>query len=355
MPRHLRFQQGDWSTHHVVSRCLQGFSFLIPHAHIVEICAGVLSYALERYQDHITIQHYAFLSNHFHMLISSKDRFDLSAFMNLFKSKLTRELNRVYDWKGSIWEGRYGSEEILDEESFIEVFKYITKNSVKEGLVEHPRDWLGLHGYHQIVEGRPLRGAYVHRSKMHQSATLTEADVTTQHEATLTPPPMWESEGLAAYYERGAALCEEAIKEARQALKGRALGMKRVLQMSVFQSRRAPTRARPQCRARCLDALRAFREGYARFKAAFQEISGEMRAAVRFGLPLPPRVFPPGGVPLFGGQGRTSSDLFTPSSSSTRSSTRAVVLSPLPPFLFWHFISHINARCFSSLLTKTKG
>ena len=30
MPAHLRFQSQTWATHHVVSRCIQGFAFLKP-------------------------------------------------------------------------------------------------------------------------------------------------------------------------------------------------------------------------------------------------------------------------------------------------------------------------------------
>ena len=55
-----------------------------------------------------------------------------------FKSNLARELGRIHDWHGSLWQNRYSSEEILDEEGLIEIFKYITENSVKEGLVNHP-------------------------------------------------------------------------------------------------------------------------------------------------------------------------------------------------------------------------
>jgi REP element-mobilizing transposase RayT len=305
MPRHLRFQQTSWSTHHIVSRCTQGFGFLIPHPHITALTTGALAYALEQHEGLITLQHHAFLSNHFHLLISSKTRTDLASFMNLFKSKLTRELNRIHDWKGSIWEGRYASEELIDEESLIEVFKYITKNSIKEGLVDHPREWTGLHGYHQLVERLPLAGPYVHRTRLYKERGLTEQEATTHPEARLLPPPMWEQEGVEAYYERATALCEEAILEVRQSRKGRALGMKRVLESPVFQARKPSSPpSRPLCRAKCVQLLKAFRDRYYAFKREFQEVSGELRRAVHLGLPMPQLCFPVGGVPLFGGHQR---------------------------------------------------
>ena len=46
MPHHLRYQSTTWATHHIVSRCIQGFGFLKPDPEIVAICKGVLGYSL---------------------------------------------------------------------------------------------------------------------------------------------------------------------------------------------------------------------------------------------------------------------------------------------------------------------
>ena len=146
MPAHLRFQSQSWATHHVVSRCIQGFAFLKPTREVRAITKGVLAYSLEQFKDTIELHHYVVLSNHFHLLLSAKSSPDLASFMCYFKGNLARELARVHDWHGTLWQKRYSSEEILDEAGLIEVFKYITQNSVKEGLVDHPKDWTGLHG-----------------------------------------------------------------------------------------------------------------------------------------------------------------------------------------------------------------
>ena len=199
-----------------------------------------------------------------------------------------------------MWGSRYASEEVLDEESLIDLIKYISQNSVKEGLVNHPSEWGGLHGCHQLLAQRVVRGPFIHRSRLCREPGLTERDVTTYHEVRLEPPPMWESEGLEAYYERAAALCEEAIIEARQLRQGKAMGMKRALQQRVFQARRAPQGTRPLCRTKCIELLKAFRERYYRFKYEFQEVSREVRRSIELGLPLPAVCFPEGGVPLFG-------------------------------------------------------
>jgi putative transposase len=302
MARHLRYQSKPWATHHVVSRCTQGFSFLTPHPHVVMTCAGILAYALKQHEGRVTLQHHAFLSNHFHLMVSCRQRADLSSFMMLFKSKLTRELNRLHQWRGPLWEGRYASEELLDEASVIKVLKYITKNSIKEGLVDHPSQWSGLHGYHQLVERQPLCGPYVDRTSLHHERLEQEEDAITIYEARLLPPPIWEAEGIEAYHQRCAELFEEAIAEALEERDGSSMGMERVLRQPTLQGREAPPGARPLCRAQCRELLQAFKERYKSFKLAFQEVSRALRRAIALGLPMPSLTFPEGGVPLFGGR-----------------------------------------------------
>ena len=78
MPAHLRFQSQTWATHHVVSRCIQGFALLKPTREIRAITKGVLAYSLELYQNKIELHHYVVLSNHFgSVLIHSKACFAL--------------------------------------------------------------------------------------------------------------------------------------------------------------------------------------------------------------------------------------------------------------------------------------
>ena len=197
MACHLRYQSVNWATHHVVSRCIQGFGFLKPTSQIVNVCAGVLGYSLHQHQDTIKLHHYAFLSNHFHLLLSSKDARSLATFMCHFKSNLARELTRIHEWSGSLWQNRYSSEEILDEDALIEVFKYITENSVKEGLVDHPSEWSGLHGYHQLVESKSVNGDWIDRTGLYlasqRNKKVDPKEFTTVYEVHLGPPSEWSS------------------------------------------------------------------------------------------------------------------------------------------------------------------
>ena len=98
MPHHLRHQSSEWALQHVVSRYINGFSFLKPTPTIVQICTGVLGRELVMYSTRIKLIHMAFLSNHSHLLLESEDVHALSQFVQYLKSNLSRELARENDW-----------------------------------------------------------------------------------------------------------------------------------------------------------------------------------------------------------------------------------------------------------------
>ena len=170
---------------------------------------GVLCYSINSYKHGIELHHFAFLSNHFHLLISAAKTKHMSGFLGHFKSNLARELGRIHDWHGTMWHKRFSNEEILDEDALEEIFKYITQNSVKEGLVDHPSEWAGVHGYHQLVEGKELCGEWLNRSKLYRARgranskgeAVNERDFITEYKAVLTPPPMWRDDTEEDYRE----------------------------------------------------------------------------------------------------------------------------------------------------------
>lgn len=88
MPHHLRYQSTEWALHHVVSRCLNGFSFLKPTPAIVQAFTGVLGRVLAMYSKRIRLIHMAFLSNHLHLLLESEDVHALSQFVQYLKINL---------------------------------------------------------------------------------------------------------------------------------------------------------------------------------------------------------------------------------------------------------------------------
>ena len=309
MPHHLRYQSQTWATHHITSRCLQGFAFLKPTKEINAIISGVLCYSLNSYKQVIELHHYAFLSNHFHLLISAAKTEHMSKFLGHFKGNLARELGRVHDWHGTLWQKRFSNEEILDEGGLEEIFKYITQNSVKEGLVDHPSQWSGVHGFHQLVEGKNLVGDWLNRTKLYvarkranaRGNVVNEWDYTTEYKASLTAPPMWCDDSEEEYRARCQRLCDTAIEEALANREKPAMGMAKVMGQETYKARFTKRSSRPLCRTKCIERLKAFKEAYYAFKAQFQEASATLREAIANGVESICVRFPEGGVPLFGG------------------------------------------------------
>ena len=287
MPAHLRFQSISWATHHVVSRCIQGYGFLKPTQQVRKITRGVFAYSAHLFSDRIHIHHFVFLSNHFHLLLSAESSQALAEFMCHFKGNLARELGRVHDWHGSFWQKRYSSEEILDEVGLIDIFKYITQNSVKEGLVDHPRQWTGLHGYHQLVMGKKLRGPWINRTAyfhaVQRREKVTHKDFTTEYGLELKPPLLWSHLSKDEYKSLCKKLCYEAIQEAKRLCKSPAMGMPKVLKQRVRVNRFPKRSTRPLCRTKCIKTLKAYQTLYFTFKAHFQAASAQLRQAIHLG------------------------------------------------------------------------
>jgi REP element-mobilizing transposase RayT len=331
MPRHLRFQSTEWSPHLITVRCTQGHSLLRPDD-INPLLTAALARALERHRGEVELHHYVVMSNHIHLLISTQDAHAKARFMCYFSGNLARELCRHWDTRDHLWEGRYHSHELLDEEALIDAYKYIFKNSVKEGLVDHPREWPGLHGYSQLCAGEVVIGRWLDRTRWGyaertqkgrergEEAYMREAAV------TLVRPRCWSEWSEVEYRARCERWCEEATAEAlelrvRRLAEARrgggatasvsegalaqasadvgSMGAEAVRTAPVFVAR-APSRSpRPLCRSGCDRRFAQFIEAYRAFRDAFLEISGRMRAAVARGERLPGVRFPQGGVPLY--------------------------------------------------------
>ncbi len=284
------------------------------------LIAGTLAYSLGRHEEEIQLHSYVFMNNHLLLLLSAYSSHSKARFMCHFMSNLARELSRVWGWGQHIWEGRYASHALLDEEALISAYQYIFKNSVKEGLVAHPREWPGLHAWGQLCEGREVRGERLDRTALYfaqktkRGAALTERDFTETFTLRLTRPGAWAGWSEAFYVARcrewaRVALEEVAAQRAAEGLREGAawepLGAARVCEQEVFQARPSPRRPRPLCRAGCPERFREHRERYAAFREAFQVAHLRLRRAVLSQERWVRVEFPEGGVPAMVGVGRS--------------------------------------------------
>jgi len=85
---------------------------------------------------------YVFLLNHFHVILQTTKKYDLSYIMFRLKGFSSREINKKRRIKGkSIWQDRYYDHIIRNERDFEKHFDYIHYNPKKHKLVNKPENW----------------------------------------------------------------------------------------------------------------------------------------------------------------------------------------------------------------------
>lgn len=84
----------------------------------------------------IKIHAYCLMENHVHFLISAKDK-KLSSFMQVLTSVYARFFNKKYDRIGHLFQNRFASEIILDENYYKIVLRYILLNPEKAKICKY--------------------------------------------------------------------------------------------------------------------------------------------------------------------------------------------------------------------------
>lgn len=84
---------------------------------------------------------YVLMTNHVHLLISA-DRIDSAgSLMKSLGQRYVQYINRTYQRSGTLWEGRYKSCLVQEEEYFLACQRYIELNPVRAGMVKHPEEY----------------------------------------------------------------------------------------------------------------------------------------------------------------------------------------------------------------------
>lgn len=81
------------------------------------------------------------MTNHFHMLIRIENLADLSQILCEFKVAYAKYYNARYHMSGHFWGNRFRSTIVQDDRHALICLRYIDRNPVRAGLVNHPRFW----------------------------------------------------------------------------------------------------------------------------------------------------------------------------------------------------------------------
>ena len=84
---------------------------------------------------------YVLMTNHTHLLLSPNDEYGASGLMKRLGQRYTQYFNRHHTRTGTLWEGRFRSCLVLDEQYFLACQRYIELNPVRARMVEKPEDY----------------------------------------------------------------------------------------------------------------------------------------------------------------------------------------------------------------------
>lgn len=111
-----------------------------------------LGEAAERYG--VAIHAYVLMTNHIHLLATSRDRDGVARTMQYVGRYYVPYINRTRGSRGTLWEGRYKSSLVHDEEYLLACMRYIELNPVRARMVRSPAHYRWS-SYRFNSQGRP--------------------------------------------------------------------------------------------------------------------------------------------------------------------------------------------------------
>jgi REP element-mobilizing transposase RayT len=114
------------------------------HPLLTPACREIAIDALKWARDNgrIWLLGYVIMDDHFHFMMMLREGFLLFKVMMSLKRHTAREINKIIDSAGQLWQEGYHDHAIRDETDFWNHFHYMHNNPVRRGWVEKPEDYL---------------------------------------------------------------------------------------------------------------------------------------------------------------------------------------------------------------------
>lgn len=84
---------------------------------------------------------YCLMPNHFHMLLMPSKGRELSQWMQWLLTSHVRRYHRHYKSSGHVWQGRFKSFIVQEDDHLLTVIRYVERNPVRAALVGAAKDW----------------------------------------------------------------------------------------------------------------------------------------------------------------------------------------------------------------------
>lgn len=98
---------------------------------------------LQAEQHGCAVHAWCLMTNHVHLLVSPSKPESASLMMKGLGQRFVQYINRTYDRSGTLWEGRFRSCLLQEEDYVLACYRYIEMNPVRAGMVEHPPSIVG--------------------------------------------------------------------------------------------------------------------------------------------------------------------------------------------------------------------
>jgi REP element-mobilizing transposase RayT len=254
----------------ITTRTLHSRMLLRPSTALREIMIGILGRAQRRYR--MIIHGVAALSNHYHALVTPESQKQLSAFMSLVNGKIAKEVGRLADWPQKVWSRPFEPIVVTNEEAAqVGRLAYLLAHGVKEGLVDNPCQWPGVHCAAALTADGRMEGLWFDRTREYQARRLgrvpSSLDFATRETLFLSPLPCWAHLDSAAQRDRVAELLRDITRDGDRPERIAARECRRTLlemdpHLRPCRTKRAPAprvhAATEAAREQFLDAYRLF-------------------------------------------------------------------------------------------------
>ncbi len=89
----------------------------------------------------IKVLAYCLMPNHFHIVVWPRRARDLSKWMQWLMTSHVRRHHQVYGTTGHVWQGRYKSFVVQQDDHLLTLMRYVESNPVRCGFVDSAGEW----------------------------------------------------------------------------------------------------------------------------------------------------------------------------------------------------------------------
>ncbi|MDR2337786.1 MAG: transposase [Deltaproteobacteria bacterium] len=133
---------------------------------------GILARAKYLYE--ISVCHFVFMPNHFHLLVVVRNPSDVPSFLRVLKMESAAVINRICGVRqNTIWTDGFDDPIVLTSDKVIDIIKYIYKNPAISNLVKSIEQYPGLSSWSMFKKGETCRECiWLRRSKFYKIENL---------------------------------------------------------------------------------------------------------------------------------------------------------------------------------------